>query len=137
MRALIIVYTVIGILFTCMSAHAEAPNEVEGRFVEIIVKVEKDTIVMPEGRASAPLEEIEVESEDLEELNKKFNILRIDRIFAKRPKEELAESSEDAGLEDIFVFRFSDLNDVGTMIGEYEALEEVEYAEVNKAAKIF
>jgi len=120
-----------------MSAHAEAPNEVEGRFVEIIVKVEKDTIVMPEGRASAPLEEIEVESEDLEELNKKFNILRIDRIFAKRPKEELAESSEDAGLEDIFVFRFSDLNDVGTMIGEYEALEEVEYAEVNKAAKIF
>ncbi len=119
-----------------MSASEEAPEEtpeVEVRFAEIIIKVEPEVIVMPEGSRRAPLSEIEIKSKALKELNRKFNLEAIERLYAKRELEE----AEEPDLEEVYLLRFPELNDVDAMIREYQKLEGVIYAEENMVLSIY
>lgn len=122
---------------------------VKEEFTEIIIKVESDIIVLPEGTYTAPLSEIRVISEPLQELNKRYNLVSIEKMYVvKKPADEIAgefperearapEDSVVPGLENTFLFKFPGLVDVEELIREYEALEEVEYAEENKKVSIY
>ncbi len=123
--------------------------EVENRYVEVIIKVKPDVIIMPEGVYNAPLDEIEIESDEIKELNKKYNLMSIEKMFAKKkPKEEVAkefperearapEGAEEPDLENIFLLKFPDHTDLRALMDEYKAVDGVIYIEENKEVSIF
>lgn len=121
------------IVVACGMGFPEKGTEVNVRFTEIIIKLEPDVIVIPEGTYKVPLSEIEIKSEEIEELNREFNLVSIEKMFArKRPGE-----AEEPELENTFLLKFPDLVEPDAVIDAYEALEEVIYAEENKVVGIF
>lgn len=127
----------------------EKSTKVEVRFTEIVIKVKPDVIVMPEGHYMAPLSEIEIDSEPLQALNRKFNLFSIERMFVrKRPDEEAAkeyperearvpEDVETPDIENTFLLKFPELIAADEIIDEYKKLEDVIYAEENTTLDIF
>lgn len=127
----------------------EKNAKVEARFVEMIIKVAPDVIIMPEGIYKAPLDEIEIKSDEIKELNRKYNLMSIEKMFAKKaPKEELAkefperqarapEDAEEPDLENIFLLKFPEHTDTQELIDEYKTIEGVIYIEENKTVSIF
>lgn len=112
---------------------AKEERAVKARFTEIIIKVRPGVIVMPEGIQAPPLSEVEIGSEAIKELNSKFNLLSIERLFLR--KREGQEAYLD--LEDVFLFKFPDLINPDEIIDEYQKLDEVIYAEKNEVVTIF
>ena len=122
--------------------------EVESRYVGVIIKVKPDMIIMPEGAYNAPLDEIEIDSDDITELNKKYNLMSIEKMFTKKPKEEVAkefperaarapEDAEAPDLENTFLLKFPEHTDIQAVIDEYKAVDGVIYIEENKEVSIF
>lgn len=151
-KKLFLLILIVGAVACGMGFPEKGPEkgpEVEVRFTEVIVKVEPDVIVMPEGTYKAPLSEVEIKSEEIKELNKKFNLTSIERMFArKKPEQEVLkefpereervpEEAETPDLENTFILKFPELIDAGVIIEEYEKIEDVIYAEENKSVGIF
>lgn len=148
MRKIMSLFLLILVISYGMGFPQESP-EVEARFVEIIIKVKPGIITMPEGTYKAPIEEIEIKEEGLKSINKKFNLISIEKMFArKKPKEEVAkdyperearapEDVEEPDLENIFLLRFPEHIDPNTIISEYEKIEDVIYAEENMPVSIY
>lgn len=136
------------ILFCGVSLYGEGEEKVEARLTEIILKVYPDTIVIPEGLYTAPVEEITINSEGIRELNKKFNLVSIEKMYAKKMSREEAaaefperearapEEAQEQDLEDTFLLKFPDLIDAKLIISEYEEVEDVIYAEENMVFSI-
>lgn len=148
MKRISVLYLLVVVLCCVMGFSGEAPK-IGVFFIEIIIKVKPDVIIMPEGSYKAPIDEIEIKSEGLRELNKKFNLITIERMFhRKKSKEEIAkeypereerapEVTEEVDLENVFLLKFPEHIDPDEIISEYEKLEEVIYAEENKRVEIF
>jgi len=114
----------------------EGPLPVQVKYKEVIVKVEEDVIKLPEGEYGAPLEDIEISSDEMVELNRKFNLQAIEKMFAIKG-DDAENADEGDGLENLFLFKFPELNDAEAMIAEYSDLEDVIYAEENMPVGIF
>ena len=137
------------IALSCSKTFPEKDTELEVSFVEVIIKVRPDTIVMPKGTCKAPLSEIEINSRKLKALNRKFNLITLEKAFTGgRSKEELQEefperqarAPQDApvvDLENIYLMKFPEHTSVDAVIEEYEAAKEIIYAEENKTLEIF
>jgi hypothetical protein len=133
-----------------MSGSEEAPyEEVDVRLSEIIIKVEGDIIVMPEGVYKAPVENIDIRSKELKELNSKFNLVTIEKMYArKKSEEEVArefperemrapEGVKNTDIDNTYLLRFPEHIDAREIAREYQEIEGVIYAEENKVMKIF
>lgn len=127
------------------------PLTVEVRASEIILKVEDNTILMPEGAYRAAIRDIEIHSRELRDINSKFNIISIERMYAtKAGKDDVAQEfperemraeeeegeEEEPDLENIFLLKFPEHIDPAEIVREYEKIEEVIYAETNKTVSI-
>jgi hypothetical protein len=133
------------LFFLCGMGYPDDAERVETRSTEIVIKVNPDIIVMPEGVYSASPGDVDIDSEEMRELNRKFNLIGIERMFAhKAPKgggfperEARAPDNEDApDMENVFLFSFPEHIELGDILDEYGDLEEVIYAEKNKEARI-
>lgn len=130
--------TIMVMIFICgMGVPEDSPN-VELRTVELIIKVRPETIVMPEGYYKTDINDIVINSENLKELNKRFNLISIERMFAKKiekgdSEKEYAENE----MEDIYLLRFPEHTDMKGLIEGYGSADEVIYAEENKTLEIF
>ena len=138
------------LMITCgMAIPEKGGGEVEVRFTEIVVKVRPDAIVMPEGDYRAPLSEIEIHSDELKALNRKFNLFSIERMFARKKSDEKVgeeyperearapEDVEKPDIENTFLLKFPDLISANAIVNEYERLEDVIYAEENAVLDIY
>jgi len=123
-------------LFLSNVSFGEGPLPVQVKYKEVIVKVEEDVIKLPEGEYGAPLEDIEISSDEMVELNRKFNLQAIEKMFAIKG-DDAENADEGDGLENLFLFKFPELNDAEAMIAEYSDLEDVIYAEENMPVGIF
>ena len=136
-------------LISCGICPSGENEKVEARFTEIIIKVKPDIIIMPEGTYKPPLNEVEVCSPELQELNKEFNLIIIEKMYAlKKPAEEVGkefperearapEGIEEPDLENTFLLKFPEHTDPKAIIEEYEKLKDVIYVEENKVFEIF
>lgn len=131
------------------TAFPEKNPTVQVQFAEIILKVKPDVIIMPEGTYKVSLSEVYIDSEELKELNRKFHLISIEKMFARKKTEEevlkefperearAPEEAEEPDLENTFLLRFPELINITVLIEEYEKIEEVIYAEENKTVEIF
>ena len=143
------VFIIVMTLFNCSTVLAEEGPEIEVRSAEIIIKVAPGTITMPEGHYRSPLSEIDISSDALMEINKKFNLISIERMFAKKAPEDKATEEysgeepvgsgeeEQADLENIYLLKFPDNIDPYIIIKELEIIKDVVYAEKNEIVTIF
>ncbi|MDP3789855.1 MAG: hypothetical protein Q8R48_05585 [Candidatus Omnitrophota bacterium] len=123
--------------------------EPEAFFVEMIIRINPDVIIMPEGTYKAPLGEIEIKSSEIKDLNRKYNLISIERMYAKKKSaEEVAkefperearapEGAEAPDLENTFLLKFPEHTDIRELINEYKATEGVIYIEENRTVSIF
>lgn len=149
MRNIVVLYILLCLVLFSGLVFCEETPKIGVFFIEIIIKVKPDVIIMPEGFYKAPINQIVIRSEGIKELNKKFNLISMERMYAKkRPKEEVAEEfpqresrapqeAEEPDLEDTFLLKFPEHIDPDLIIKEYENLEEVIYAEENISLEIF
>jgi len=143
------VFIIVMTLFSCSTVLAEEGPEIEVRSAEIIIKVAPGTITMPEGHYRSPLSDVDISSDALIEINKKFNLISIEKMFARKApedkagegyqEEEPARSGEEEGtdLENIFILKFPDNFDPYIIIKELEMIKDVVYAEKNEIVTIF
>ena len=82
---------------------ADLGCEVKTRLSEVIIKVNPETIDMPEGIYTAPLKDIRFSSEDMDDLNKKYNLISIEKIFVAPPVGEEAEEDE-SGIRNTYLY---------------------------------
>ena len=129
MKNLAILLLVIGVV--CAYCPSVLSAEVGSRYVEVIIKVEPGIIIMPEGAYKAPLGEIKIESDGIEELNTKYNLMSIEKMFAKKKLEEAPD------LENTFLLKFPEHTDLKVLMDEYKEVEGVIYIEENKEVSIF
>lgn len=127
----------------------EKGTAVETPYVEMIIKVESDIIIMPEGTYKAPLGEIEIKSDEIRDLNRKYNLMSIEKMYAKKksadevakefPEREARapEGVEEPDLENTFLLKFPEHTDVRELMNEYKTIEGVIYIEENKTVSIF
>jgi len=147
--AIILMFTVA--VFSCgMSDLEEAPYpSLDVRLAEIILKVEDGVILMPEGTYKMPVENVDIRSQELVELNRKFNLVTIEKMYAKKKlSEEVArefperearapEWVENTDLDNTYLLKFPEHIDVRGIVKEYQEIEGVIYAEENKVLSIF
>ena len=149
MRKPILLYILMSLLLCGMGSPEESP-EVEVSFTEIIIKVDPEVIIIPEGAQTAPVGEIEINSDELKGLNRQFNLVSLERVFrVKKAKDEAGEEyqqkeismapegEETPDLENIFLLKFPELIAAQVIIDEYNKLDEVIYAEENRTFSIF
>ena len=149
MRTLVFLSILIVSALAYGSGLTEKSPKAEAFFVEIIIKVSSDVIIMPEGTYKAPLGEIEIKSDEIKDLNRKYNLISIEKMYAKKKTaEEVAkefperqarapEDAEEPDLENTFLFKFPEHTDVQALTEEYETIEGVMYIEENKTVSIF
>ncbi len=132
----VIILSAVILLFTCGMSEAEKPltPSVDVRLTEVIIKVDDGVITMPEGVYKAPIGDIEIGSAGLKELNKKFNLVSIEKMYAGKTKGDTGGSS---GLENTYLLKFPEHIDTGLLVAEYEGVDGVIYAEENKVMTIF
>ncbi len=118
------------------------------RLTEIILKVEDGVILMPEGTYKMPVENVDIRSEELVELNRKYNLETIEKMYAnKKSAEEVArefperevrapEGVENTDLGNTYLLKFPEHIDVREIVKDYKEVEGVIYAEENKVLTI-
>lgn len=149
MKILVFLSILVVATSACAVGLPEKSPKVEAFFVEMIIKVKPDVIIMSDGTYKAPLGEIEIKSDGIKELNKRFNLVSIEKMFAKKKSAEEAakefperearapESAEMPDLENTFLFKFPEHTDVRALIDGYKAAEGVIYIEENRAVSVF
>lgn len=149
MKRIIALLLLIITAISCDSAFPEKDPTVQVTLTEIILKVKPGVIAMPEGTYQVSLNELYISSEELKELNGKFHLINIEKMFArKKAKEEALKEfpeiearepyeTEEPDLENTFLLRFPGLIDAAEIIEEYEKIEDVIYAEENRSVEIF
>ena len=102
-----------------VSTRAKGGHVVPG---EIIIEVKRGIIDMGSEKGIAPEEKVSIKSESIDALNRKYNLVSVERLFSGTRKDEPS---------DIYVFRFSKDVNIDKLVSAYEKDSSVLYAEPN------
>ncbi|MDB4349660.1 hypothetical protein OAA99_01765 [Omnitrophica bacterium] len=129
--------------------YSEDNPSVEAPLTEIIIKVKEDVIIMPEGSYKSSISDIEINSKELSSLNMKYNLVTIEKMYArKRSEKEAAREyperearapadAEEPDLDNTYLLKFPEHIEPREIVSEYERIDDVIYAEENKTLSIF
>jgi hypothetical protein len=106
------------------SVNKTAGHAVQG---ELIVEIKKGVVDLGKESGVVPVKDVIVNSGSLTALNKKYNLVSVERLFSGTRKD---------GPSDIYVFRFSNAVNINTIISDYKKEENVLYAEPNYVASV-
>ncbi|MCM8792760.1 MAG: hypothetical protein NC826_06470 [Candidatus Omnitrophica bacterium] len=96
---------------------------------EIIIKFNSDIVGVPAGKRIAKANEIKINVNSIQALNKKFGLLSAERIFKEDEKRRLEYKLGD--LTNVYLFKFPIDADVEVIVKEYRKDPNVEYVEPN------
>jgi len=96
---------------------------------QMIIKFKPEVLEMPFGKRIASAEEVQINVEAIKNLNKKFGLLNVERIYKKEDKQKLEFKKQN--LAHTYLFKFPKDRDAETIVKEYKSDPHVEYAEPN------